>query len=242
MATQEVKQDLRTLYDNRAGIYGTRFGTPAGNYYLWRKINTALALAKFEKGSHILDVGCASGHYTLEFAKLGFRITGVDLSPECIKLAGERAKKAGIDNLELMVGDAEDLSMFQNDTFDGAISFSCLRYLPSPQKAINEMFRVVKRQKPVVVDFPNRRSPWFNYLKPWFTGSRHIHDHFYLTNEVVAFLGNAGFQGISATRILYTPKSTWPALLKIMKLVDVVGELPLLNQFAAIIMCAARKP
>ena len=209
---------------------------------MWRKINTAIALAKLQKGSHILDVGCASGHYTLEFAKLGFRMTGLDLSQECVKLAAERAKEMGIDNVEFMVGDAENLSVFQDNTFDGLISLSCLRYVPRPQKALNEMFRVMKRQKPIAVDFPNRRSPWFNYLKPWFTGTRHIHDHFYLTSEAITLLHNAGFQEIRAKRILYTPKSTWPALLKVMKGIDVVGELPLLDQFAAIIMCAGRKP
>ena len=242
MTTETIKGDLRKLYDERASIYGTRFGSPAGSYYLRRKINAALTLAQFERGSHILDVGCASGHYTLEFAKLGFRVTGLDLSPECIKLATKRAKEMGLNNLELMVGDAESLSMFQDNAFDGAISFSCLRYTSSPQKAVNEMFRVLKSHKPIVVDFPNRRSPWFRYLKPWFAGTRHIHDHFYLTTETLGFLRNAGFGEVQAKRILYTPKSTWPALLKIMKMVDVVGELPLLNEFAAIIMCGGRKP
>jgi ubiquinone/menaquinone biosynthesis C-methylase UbiE len=178
----------------------------------------------------------------VEFAKLGFRMTGLDLSPECTRLGVQRAKEAGIGGVEFMVGDAENLSIFPDNTFDGLISFSCLRYVPNPQKAVHEMFRVVKRHRPIAVDFPNRRSPWFNYLKPWFAGTRHIHDHFYLTSEAIAFLRNAGFEEILAKRILYTPKSTWPALLGVMKGVDVIGELPLINQFAAIIMCAARKP
>jgi len=129
MTTEAIKGDLKKLYDERASIYGTRFGSPAGSYYLWRKINTALALAQFEKGSHILDVGCASGHYTLEFAKLGFRMTGLDLSPECTKLGLQRAKEAEIHDIEFMAGDAENLSMFLDDTFDGLISFSVTQVL-----------------------------------------------------------------------------------------------------------------
>jgi len=92
------------------------------------------------------------------------------------------------------------------------------------------------------VDFPNKRSPWFNYLKPWLTGTRHIHDHHYLTQEVKSFLQNAGFQEILIKRILYTPKLIKPILLKFMKCVDFVGELPILNNFASIIMCRGRKP
>ena len=45
-----------------------------------------------------------------------------------------------------------------------------------------------------------------------------------------------------AKRILYTPKSTSSAMLGFMKGVDFIGErLPLINEFAAIIVCKGGK-
>lgn len=237
----EVKDDLRDQYDREAEVYDKCYESPAGNYFMWRKIRTALYLASFQEGSHLLEVGSASGAYTFEFAKLGFRMTGLDLSPECVKYAAEKARRLRVSNVEFVLGDAEDLSMLPDNTFDGVVSFSCLRYVPNPQLAVNEIFRVVRERGEVVVDFPNKISPWFKYLKPLLTGNTHIHDHHYSTREVRAFLQRSGFQEIRMKRILYTPKFIGPTLLKGMKCADFVGELPPLNHFAAIIMCRGRK-
>jgi len=90
--------------------------------------------------------------------------------------------------------------------------------------------------------FPNKRSPWFNYLKPLLTGETHIHDNQYSTSECKMFLKNAGFREVKAKRILYTPKSTPSYLLGVMKGVDFIGErMPVINEFAAIIMCRGIK-
>jgi 2-polyprenyl-3-methyl-5-hydroxy-6-metoxy-1,4-benzoquinol methylase len=55
-------------------------------------IDRALALAP---GATILDLGCGFGRHSVALAKLGFRVTGVDLSQPMLnaaaKLAGERA-------------------------------------------------------------------------------------------------------------------------------------------------------
>jgi glycine/sarcosine N-methyltransferase len=42
----------------------------------------------------LLDVGCATGGYSLALAEAGFAVTGVDLAPEMVRLA--RAKAAGL--------------------------------------------------------------------------------------------------------------------------------------------------
>ena len=233
----KVKDDLREQYDKGAETYDKYYEPPAGKYFMWRKIKTALYLGSFKEDSHLLEVGCASGAYTFEFAKLGFRMTGLDLSPECVKYATEKARSLRVNNVEFIVGDAEDLSTLPDSTFDGVISFSCLRYVPNPQQAIDGIFRVIKERGTAVVDFPNKVSPWFSYLKPWLTGSKHIHDHHYSTREIEDFFRNSGFQEIRSKRILYTPKFINPILLQGMKCVDFVGELPFLNHFAAIIMC-----
>ena len=112
----------------------------------------------------------------------------------------------------------------------------------NPQKAINEMYRVVQKGKNIVIDFPNKRSSWFNYLKPWLLGKKHIHDHQYTTNEIRQLLQNAGFREIEAKRILHTPKATPSAMPGFMKGADFAGErLPFINEFAAIIVCKGIK-
>ena len=40
---------------------------------------------KFAKGKKILDIGCGSGYLSLELARDGFEVTGVDISEKCIK-------------------------------------------------------------------------------------------------------------------------------------------------------------
>ncbi|HEX5548001.1 MAG TPA: class I SAM-dependent methyltransferase [Ktedonobacterales bacterium] len=41
-------------------------------------------------GMHILDAGCGPGHYTVELARRGYAVTGLDASPQFIKEAQDR--------------------------------------------------------------------------------------------------------------------------------------------------------
>jgi len=129
---------------------------------MMRKIKTALDLGGFNKGDNLLEVGCAKGVYTFEFAKMGFDMTGQDLSVKNIEVAKERAEAMNNNNVNFIVGDAEDLSTFSDNTFDGVTLFSALRYVPNPQNAINEIFRVLKKGKSAVVDFVGERMPVIN--------------------------------------------------------------------------------
>ena len=241
MDNHRIKSDLEKMYDATATIYGLEYQSPAGYYFMYRKIKTVLELGGFSKGDELLEVGCANGPYTFELVRQGFKMTGLDLSKKNIEEANKKAKINNTKDIKFIAGDAENLSI-QDNAFEGIISLSTLRYVPNPQKAINEMYRVVQKGKNIVVDFPNKRSPWFNYLKPWLMGKKHIHDHQYTTNEIKQMLQNAGFREIEAKRILYTPKSTPSAVLGFMKGIDFIGErLPLINEFAAIIVCKGRK-
>jgi len=60
---------------------------------------------KFE--SPILDLGCGLGDNAIELARRGYRVLGMDLVPEALRRARERAGKAGlIQPPEFLVGDA----------------------------------------------------------------------------------------------------------------------------------------
>ncbi len=47
-------------------------------------------------GKAVLDVGCGEGTNAMNFAKLGAHVTGIDISPKAIELAGRRAEVNGV--------------------------------------------------------------------------------------------------------------------------------------------------
>lgn len=60
---------------------------------------------KFE--SPILDLGCGSGDNAIELARRGYRVLGMDVVPEALRLAREKAERAGLAQPpEFFLGDA----------------------------------------------------------------------------------------------------------------------------------------
>ena len=47
-------------------------------------------------GASILDIGCGTGRHSLGLAKLGFQVTGVDLSPDMLAIAEAARQKSGL--------------------------------------------------------------------------------------------------------------------------------------------------
>jgi len=45
------------------------------------------------KGRDLLDVGCGTGRHAVLLSEKGFKVTGIDLSPEMLKIARRRSKK-----------------------------------------------------------------------------------------------------------------------------------------------------
>ncbi|MFO7890583.1 MAG: class I SAM-dependent methyltransferase [bacterium] len=67
----------------------------------------------FTKNTIILDIGCGTGRHSLEFARRGYQVTGIDLSDSQLKRAKEKAKKSKI-KVEFKKADARILT-FQEE-------------------------------------------------------------------------------------------------------------------------------
>jgi len=96
------------------------------------EVETALKLFELEPGAAVLDLCCGPGRHSLEFARRGFRATGVDRNAEYLALARERAEDEGLD-VEFV---QEDMRRFcRPGSFDGALNFfTSFGYFEDPEE------------------------------------------------------------------------------------------------------------
>lgn len=111
----------------------------------------------------ILDVGAATGAFSIPLARMGFEVVHLDLSEEMIRLAKEKA--AGLPNIQFVKRDASRLDVFKDNQFDlvlcfdGAISFSGSK----ANDVISEICRVGRKVLLSVSSKSCMTATWLNY-------------------------------------------------------------------------------
>lgn len=60
------------------------------------EVSFVLEELKLPAGSSILDVGCGAGRHSIELAKRGYRVTGIDISEQMLAEAEKAAKRANV--------------------------------------------------------------------------------------------------------------------------------------------------
>ena len=150
MAEEAVKQAIAQYW----GAMATTFDddllhTPAteGELRAWDRLIARLLPPSPPRD--VLDVGTGTGFLALEFARRGHRVTGIDLAPEMIARAREKAAALGLD-VCFLEGDAEAPAL-PNDSFDLVISRHLLWTLPHPDRALAAWVRLVRPGGRVVV-------------------------------------------------------------------------------------------
>jgi SAM-dependent methyltransferase len=136
-----MSEDARTAWeDKQRGLWGQR---PRDWADLAEPQNMSLvedALQGVEVGdtTTLLDVGCGSGLALARAAALGARVAGIDLSPELLQIARERApdgdvREGGMDTLP-----------FDDEAFDAVIAINALQFAFDPTAALGEVARVLR--------------------------------------------------------------------------------------------------
>ena len=102
-----------------------------------------------------LDVGCGSGVYVAELAKMGFDVHGVDISDVMLESSRKLVEEAGqSSHVSLMRGSVEQLPC-ESEKFDLVLCIGVLGYLLTDYKAIEELRRVLKPGAHLVVNIEN---------------------------------------------------------------------------------------
>ncbi|HTR65221.1 MAG TPA: class I SAM-dependent methyltransferase [Terriglobales bacterium] len=98
--------------------------------------------ARVAAGMRVLDVGCGTGVAALTAARMGARVTGIDLTPQLLERARQNSQIAEIE-IDWYEGDAEELP-FADAHFDLVLSQFAHMFAPRPEVAVAEMLRVLK--------------------------------------------------------------------------------------------------
>ncbi len=93
-------------------------------------------------GDEWLDLACGTGAVAELAAAAGARVTGIDLAPNLIETAKERAGELGLD-CDYRVGDAEQLDL-PDAGFDKVSSTCGIMFTPDHEATAGELARVTK--------------------------------------------------------------------------------------------------
>ena len=96
-------------------------------------------------GAKILDVGAGAGEYSFYFARKGYHVSALELADA--NIAAFRARMANDDTIDLVQGNALDLSWYESDSFDIVLLFGPLYHLHEEAdklRCIEEAKRVCK--------------------------------------------------------------------------------------------------
>jgi ubiquinone/menaquinone biosynthesis C-methylase UbiE len=116
------------------------------------------AFAQFTRwrGKKVLEVGCGAGTDFVQFARAGADLYGIDLTEKAVELTRKRLAMYGL-SADVRVGDAEALP-FDDNWFDLVYSWGVLHHTPDTEKAIAEVYRVLKPSGCLVIMLYHRRS------------------------------------------------------------------------------------
>jgi ubiquinone/menaquinone biosynthesis C-methylase UbiE len=105
----------------------------------WLELLAGLVGARPQR---ILDVGCGTGFLALLLAELGHEVTGIDLAPQMIELARQKAAQAKLD-VTFRVDNAASLAD-PDETYDVVVERHVIWTLPDPQAGVREWLRVLR--------------------------------------------------------------------------------------------------
>jgi 2-polyprenyl-3-methyl-5-hydroxy-6-metoxy-1,4-benzoquinol methylase len=122
---------------------------PAGQFVPYEKLH----------GKSVLDVAMGLGWASINMARSGANVIGIDLTPNAVDFA---SKYAAHENLQIrfLEMSAEDLK-FEDSSFDFVLGWGFLMHTENPADALNELIRVCRPGGEIVLYFYYKHSITF---------------------------------------------------------------------------------
>ena len=147
-------------------------------------------------GDKVLDVACGPANFSRAFARAAGEdglVVGIDASPTMLARGVEDTRKAGIENLALIRGDATALP-FADSSFDCACCFAALHLFADPFDALDEMRRVLAPGGRIAIMTSIRRPVTVRPMKP--VVERLSGMRVFEPDQITEALADRGFEGV----------------------------------------------
>jgi ubiquinone/menaquinone biosynthesis C-methylase UbiE len=93
-------------------------------------------------GAKVLEVAPGPGYFAIEMARLGFEVTGLDISRTFVQIGTQAAREAGV-SVDFRQGDAAVMP-FEAESFDLIVCQAAFKNFMHPASALDEMYRVLR--------------------------------------------------------------------------------------------------
>lgn len=129
-----------------------------GDLNFKRRVLTMLDYMDIQDGDHILDIGCGEGFYSMIFDQLyNCKVTAVDYDNHIMSMAQDWLKDSKKVHFE--IGDITKLN-FPDNSFDKIVCTEVLEHINDHEKAVSELFRVLKPGGVMAITVPNKNYPF----------------------------------------------------------------------------------
>jgi ubiquinone/menaquinone biosynthesis C-methylase UbiE len=173
MAFLSRRPPVRTIRDKAvfgqpdfAAEYNAQVGKFTGDFqpildYLSSQIDPA-------RHTNVLEIGPGPGWIGIRLAQShpAVRVTGIDISAAFVEIANENSRREGVaDRVTFILGNAAEMKGFTDSSFDAVVSFQSLHYWDPPERALDEIARVLKPSGVVCIGDDRRDMKWQGKLQ-----------------------------------------------------------------------------
>lgn len=153
----DAAETVRNVYERIAAEYDERIPGvgPADERFM--ETEMAYLNERIGPNDEVLELGCGTGRFVVEFAPRVRSLTGIDLSPAMLAEAERKATAVG-GKPELVEGDMRELP-FPDDSFDVVYTMLALMHIPveDRQQVFDEAARVLKHGGRMLVGVKNQQ-------------------------------------------------------------------------------------
>ncbi|GGO51876.1 methyltransferase [Streptomyces daqingensis] len=153
-------------------------------------------------GSHVLDLGCGTGLPTArQLVEAGHRVTGIDLSPEMVKLAREHVPEGDFRRMDIADVEKQGLG-----PFDGVAAFFSLLMLPRVEIpfALRMLHQQTREGAPLALSMVEADVD--DFTLPFLGNTIRVSG--YLRDELRRIVQDTGFEIVGEDAYAYAPAST----------------------------------